>query len=328
MHIAKQNLKVQYIVTVLSILIFLLKVVAYLMTHSLSVLSDALESVVNIVGALIGSYSLFIAAKPKDKDHPYGHGKAEFISAAFQGSLIIGVGCLIIYKAIDSFTHPVTLHNLGSAIWLLAFIAIINIIIAIKLIRIGKKNNSLAIVSTGKLFQIDFFTTAAVAIGITLLILTGNDKIDSIIALALGVYVIYDGYKILRKSLAGIMDEADMVLLEEVIAEINLTRNEKWIDLHNLRVIKYGALMHIDCHLTVPWYFNVNEAHKAVDEFTQLIKNKFGASVEFYIHTDGCMPFSCPICTLQQCEKRTAPFVKKLDWTLENVLLDIKHQLK
>ena len=328
MHIAKQNLKVQYIVTVLSILIFLLKVVAYLMTHSLSVLSDALESVVNIVGALIGSYSLFIAAKPKDKDHPYGHGKAEFVSAAFQGSLIIGVGCLIIYKAIDSFTHPVSLHHLGSAIWLLAFIAIINIIIAIKLIRIGKKNNSLAIVSTGKLFQIDFFTTAAVAIGISLLILTGNDKIDSVIALALGIYVIYDGYKILRKSLAGIMDEADMVLLEEVIAEINLTRNEKWIDLHNLRVIKYGALMHIDCHLTVPWYFNVNEAHKAVDEFTQLIKNKFGASVEFYIHTDGCMPFSCPICTLQECEKRTAPFVKKLDWTLENVLLDIKHQLK
>jgi cation diffusion facilitator family transporter len=327
-HIAKQNLKVQYIVTVLSILIFLLKVVAYLMTHSLSVLSDALESVVNIVGALIGSYSLFIAAKPKDKDHPYGHGKAEFVSAAFQGSLIIGVGCLIIYKAIDSFTHPVSLHHLGSAIWLLAFIAIINIIIAIKLIRIGKKNNSLAIVSTGKLFQIDFFTTAAVAIGISLLILTGNDKIDSVIALALGIYVIYDGYKILRKSLAGIMDEADMVLLEEVIAEINLTRNEKWIDLHNLRVIKYGALMHIDCHLTVPWYFNVNEAHKAVDEFTQLIKNKFGASVEFYIHTDGCMPFSCPICTLQECEKRTAPFVKKLDWTLENVLLDIKHQLK
>jgi len=235
---------------------------------------------------------------------------------------------LIIYKAIDSFTHPVSLHNLGSGIWLLAFIAIINIVIAIKLIRIGKKNNSLAIVSTGKLFQIDFFTTAAVAIGISLLILTGNDKIDSVIALALGIYVIYDGYKILRKSLAGIMDEADMVLLEEVIAEINLTRNEKWIDLHNLRVIKYGALMHIDCHLTVPWYFNVNEAHKAVDEFTQLIKNKFGASVEFYIHTDGCMPFSCPICTLQQCEKRTAPFVKKLDWTLENVLLDIKHQLK
>jgi divalent metal cation (Fe/Co/Zn/Cd) transporter len=123
------------------------------------------------------------------------------------------------------------------------------------------------------------------------------------------------------------MDEADMVLLEEVITEINLSRNAKWIDLHNLRVIKYGALMHIDCHLTVPWYYNVNEAHEAVDDFTQLIKNKFGTSVEFYIHTDGCMPFSCPICTIELCEKRKAPFEKKLNWNLENVLSDSKHQL-
>ncbi len=324
---SKQNLKVQYFVTALTIIVFFLKVVAYVMTHSLSVLSDTLESVVNIAATLIGSYSLFVAAKPKDKDHPYGHGKAEFISAAFQGSLIIGVGCLIIYKAIDSFIHPVTLHNLGNGIWLLALIAIINLATALALNRLGKKNKSLAILSTGKLFQIDFFTTASVAIGIILLLITHYEKIDAIIALLLGVYVIYDGYKIVRQSLAGIMDEADMVLLEEVIAEINLSRNSKWIDLHNLRVIKYGALLHIDCHLTVPWFYNVNEAHDAVDDFTTLIKNKFGNSVEFYIHTDGCMPFSCPICTIENCDKRKAPFEKKLDWSLENVLLDCKHQL-
>jgi divalent metal cation (Fe/Co/Zn/Cd) transporter len=123
------------------------------------------------------------------------------------------------------------------------------------------------------------------------------------------------------------MDEADLALLEEVIAEINLSRNEKWIDLHNLRVIKYGALMHIDCHLTVPWYFNVNEAHASVDDFTRLIKNKFGDSVEFFVHTDGCMPFSCPICTIEACEKRKSPFEKKLNWNVENVLSDSKHQL-
>jgi cation diffusion facilitator family transporter len=326
-HSAKQNLRVQYIVTVLSIVVFILKGFTYYITHSLSVLSDTLESVVNIAATLVGSYSLYVAAKPKDTDHPYGHGKAEFVSAAFQGTLIVGVGCLIIYKAFDSFVHPVSLHNLEKGVWLLVIIALINIVVAVILISLGKKNNSLAIISTGKLFQIDFFTTASVAIGIVLLLLTGNDKIDAIIALALGVYVIYDGFKIVRQSLAGIMDEADMVLLEEVIAEINLSRNEKWIDLHNLRVIKYGALMHIDCHLTVPWYYNVNEAHEAVDQFTQLIKNRFGASVEFYIHTDGCMSFSCPICTIQNCEKRNAPFEKRLEWNLENVLKDIKHQL-
>jgi divalent metal cation (Fe/Co/Zn/Cd) transporter len=103
------------------------------------------------------------------------------------------------------------------------------------------------------------------------------------------------------------MDEADMALLEEVIFEINQSRNENWIDLHNLRVIKYGSLMHIDAHLTVPWYYNVNEAHAAVDDLTTLIKKKFGNTIEFYIHTDGCMPFSCAICTLSTCEKRTSP---------------------
>jgi len=324
---SKQNLKVQYFVTALTIVVFFLKAVTYVLTHSLSVLSDTLESVVNIVATLVGSYSLFIASKPKDKDHPYGHGKAEFISAAFQGSLIVGIGCLIIYKAIDSFIHPVSLHNLKNGIWLLVIIAIINLVTALFLNGIGKKSKSLAIISSGKLFKIDFFTTASVAIGILLLLITGYQKIDAFIALFLGIYVIFDGYKIVRQSLAGIMDEADMELLEEVIAEINKDRNKHWIDLHNLRVIKYGALMHIDCHLTVPWFFNVNKAHAVVDEFTRLIKNKFGDSVEFFVHTDGCMPFSCPICTIENCTERQSVFEKKLNWNVENVLLDSKHQL-
>jgi cation diffusion facilitator family transporter len=324
---SKQNLKVQYFVTALTIVVFLLKVVTYILTHSLSVLSDSLESVVNIVATIVGSYSLFVASKPKDKDHPYGHGKAEFISAAFQGTLIIGIGCLIIYKAIDSFIHPFSLQNLNNGIWLVVIIAIINLVTALVLNRIGKKNKSLAILASGKLFQIDFFTTAAIAIGFILLLVTGYQKIDTLIALFLGIYVIFDGYKIVRQSLAGIMDEADMVLLKEVITEINLSRNAKWIDLHNLRVIRYGSLLHIDCHLTVPWYYNVNEAHEAVDDFAVLIQNKFGDSVEFFVHTDPCMPFSCPICTIENCEQRIAPFEKKLNWNIENVLSNSKHQL-
>ena len=327
MSYSKQNLKVQYFVTALTIVVFLLKVVTYILTHSLSVLSDSLESVVNIVATIVGSYSLFVASKPKDKDHPYGHGKAEFISAAFQGTLIIGIGCLIIYKAIDSFIHPFSLQNLNNGIWLVVIIAIINLVTALVLNRIGKKNKSLAILASGKLFQIDFFTTAAIAIGFILLLVTGYQKIDTLIALFLGMYVIFDGYKIVRQSLAGIMDEADMVLLKEVITEINLSRNAKWIDLHNLRVIRYGSLLHIDCHLTVPWYYNVNEAHEAVDDFAVLIQNKFGDSVEFFVHTDPCMPFSCPICTIENCEQRIAPFEKKLNWNIENVLSNSKHQL-
>jgi cation diffusion facilitator family transporter len=326
-HSSKQNLKIQYTLTGLTVIVFILKVATFLITHSLSVLSDTLESVVNIIATIVGSYSMYIAAKPKDKDHPYGHGKAEFVSSAFQGSLIIGVGCLIIYESIDSFLHPGTLHNLGNGFWLLILIAVINIATALFVMRIGKKHNSMALVTSGKLFLIDFFTTISVAIGILILIITNIQKVDSIIAILLGAWVVYDGYKILRVSLAGIMDEADMALLENVIAEINTHRNDSWIDLHNLRVIKYGPLMHIDCHLTMPWYLNVHEAHNVMDTFTDLIKSKFGDSVEFFIHIDGCMPFSCAICTIAECEKRQHFFQKRLDWTMENVLSNHKHQL-
>jgi cation diffusion facilitator family transporter len=326
-HHSKQNLKIQYYLTGLSVLVFVLKLIAFLMTHSLSVLSDTLESVVNIIATLVGSYSMFIAAKPKDKDHPYGHGKAEFVSAAFQGSLIIGVGCLIIYESIDSFLNPGTLHNLGNGFWLLVLIAVINISTALFVLRMGKKNKSVALVTSGKLFLIDFFTTLSVAIGLLILIITNIQRVDAIIAILLGCWVLYDGYKILRASLAGIMDEADMALLENVISEMNANRNDNWIDLHNLRVIKYGPLLHIDCHLTMPWYLNVNEAHFIMDNFTDLIKSKFGDSVEFFIHIDGCMHFSCAICNIQNCDKRQNPFQKKLNWTMENVLSNYKHQL-
>ncbi len=327
MHSAKQNLKVQFFVTALSIVLFILKFVAYFMTHSLSVLSDALESIVNVLAGLIGLYSLYVASKPKDKDHPYGHGKAEFISAAFEGSLIITAGVIIFYESIHSFYEPTALHSLDNGIWVLVSTAVLNLVAGVFAQKIGKKNKSLALVSSGKHLLIDSYTTFAVAIGIGIVLVTNLTGIDSVIAILMGLWIIYNGYKIIRESFAGIMDEADIALLEEVIDELNKFRNDKWIDLHNLRVIKYGAHIHIDCHLTVPWYFNVNEAHFVVDDFTTLIKNRFGDSVEFFIHTDGCMPFSCAICTIHHCAQRKFAFEKKLDWNIENVLSNLKHQL-
>jgi cation diffusion facilitator family transporter len=297
------------------------------MTHSLSVLSDALESIVNVLAGAIGLYSLYVASKPKDKEHPYGHGKAEFISAAFEGSLIITAGLIIFYEAINAFFHPTKLHSLDNGIWVLLTTAFLNLFAGWMAKSMGKKNKSLALVSSGQHLILDSFTTFAVTIGIGIVLLTNLTGIDAGLAVLMSFWIIYNGYKIIRASLAGIMDEADLALLEEVIAELNKNRNINWVDLHNLRVIKYGSLMHIDCHLTVPWYLNVNEAHQVVEDFTTLIKNKFGASIEFFVHTDGCMPYSCPICCVENCKERKTPFEKKLDWTIENVLSDLKHQL-
>jgi len=297
------------------------------MTHSLSVLSDALESIVNVLAGAIGLYSLYVASKPKDKEHPYGHGKAEFISAAFEGSLIIAAGLIIFYESISAIFKPSELHSLDNGLWVLLVTAFLNLFAGLIAKRMGTKNKSLALVSSGQHLILDSFTTFAVSIGIGIVLLTNITGIDAILAILMSFWIIYNGYKIIRASLAGIMDEADLALIEEVVSELNKNRNVQWVDLHNLRVIKYGSLMHIDCHLTVPWFLNVNEAHQVVEEFTNLIKNKFGASIEFFVHTDGCMSYSCPICLAENCAQRKAPFEQKLDWTIENVLSDLKHQL-
>jgi len=138
----------------------------------------------------------------------------------------------------------------------------------------------------------------------------------------------YNGYKIIRASLAGIMDEADMQLLKRLVVLLNGNRRKNWIDLHNLRVIKYGVVLHIDCHLTLPWYMNIHEAHKEIDILIELIKTEFGDAIETFVHTDGCLDFSCNICTKQDCNVRQHPFKEKIEWTLQNVIVNKKHRLQ
>ncbi len=327
MEASKQNLKVQLWVTILSLVLFIAKVVAYYLTNSLAILTDALESIVNVVAGFIGLYSLYVAAKPKDLEHPYGHGKAEFISAAVEGTLIVGAGFLIIYETVQKFVHDKPVSSLDTGLYLVAATAIINYIAGTVCIRIGTKNKSLALQASGKHLQTDTYSTLAIIAGLILMITTKLYWLDKAIALAMSVFIIYNGYIIIRKSLAGIMDEADIELLKQMLTVLNANRRANWIDLHNLRVIKYGSLLHVDCHLTVPWYLNVHEAHIEVDELSKLIRKEFGEAIELFVHTDGCLPISCPICVKDDCPVRQRPFQERLEWTLENIISNKKHSV-
>lgn len=322
----QQNFKLQLFIALLSVVLFSAKMVAYYFTHSLAILTDALEGTVNVVAGFIGLYSLYIAAKPSDKEHPYGHGKAEFVSAAVEGTLITISGLYILYEAVKTlFISSREIHQLDTGLILVGITAVVNYIAGAICISIGKKNKSLALQASGKHLQIDTYSTAAIIIGLAIILFTHLYWIDKAIAFVISLIILYNGYKILRESLAGIMDEADMQLLKNKIEVLNNNRKESWIDLHNLRVIKYGSLMHIDCHLTVPWFLNVHEAHKEVDELTNIIKENFGDSIELFVHTDGCLDFSCSICTKQNCNERKSPLQHKVEWTLENVLCNNKH---
>ena len=159
-----------------------------------------------------------------------------------------------------------------------------------------------------------------------LIAITGYVWIDSVVALLFALIILYTGVKILRSSLAGIMDEADDELLKDVVAYLNDHRKNNWIDLHNLRIIKYGTVLHLDCHLTVPWFLNVHEAHAEIDELSSLIKTKYGNSVELFVHTDGCLDFSCKVCLKSDCPVRQNTFVKKINWNVENISQNKKHK--
>ena len=328
MQKAQYNLKVQKGIAAISIVLFIVKVVAWYLTNSVAILTDALESIVNVVAGLIGVYSLYVSAKPKDYDHPYGHGKVEFISAAIEGTLITVAGFIIIYESINNLLHPHTLQKLDYGIILVAITAIVNYLAGALCIRTGKKNNSLALIASGRHLQSDTWSTIGIIIGLALILFTHITWLDSAVAMLFAFIIIFTGYKIVRSSVAGIMDEADAALLKKMVVMLNNHRPENWIDLHNLRIIKYGGTIHLDCHLTVPWYLNVHEAHKEIDALSGLVKKEYGESVELFVHSDGCLDFSCAICTKSDCAVRKHAFEKKIEWTMDNISSNQKHRVE
>ena len=327
MQTADYNLTIQKRVAAVSVVLFIIKLVAWYITASVAILTDALESIVNVIAGLIGVYSLYVSAKPMDRDHPYGHGKAEFISAAVEGVLVAIAGLLMIYEAINNLRHPHEIKKLDYGIILVAVTAGINYFTGTICIKTGRKNNSLALISSGKHLQSDTWSTLGIIVGLILLLLTGYVWIDSAVAILFSFILIFTGYKIVRSSVAGIMDETDTALLKKMVNMLNASRRENWIDLHNLRIIKYGSRIHLDCHLTVPWYLNVHEAHKEIDALSTLVKNEYGDSVELFVHSDGCLDFSCKICTKADCSVRKHLFEKKIEWTMENISSNSKHSV-
>lgn len=325
---SQQNLRVQKWIAALSVVLLAVKVFAYYRTGSVSILTDALESIVNVAAGFIGLYSLYVAAKPRDEDHPYGHGKAEFLSAAVEGTLIAVAGALIIYKAVESLLYPHPIHQLNQGLLLVAAAGLINGAAGYYCLRIGRKNHSLALQASGKHLLSDTVSTLAIVVGLVLLYLTGWAWIDAVVALLFGGWILITAWGILRRSIAGIMDEADVKLLNQLVELLNASRQINWVDLHNLRVIRYGAVLHIDCHLTVPWYMNVHEAHREIDRLTAIVREQFGESVEFFVHSDGCLPFQCRICSKMDCTERKHNFEQKINWTLKNIVSNKKHGAK
>ncbi len=327
MPIERENYNFQKIIAFVGVVLLAIKLAAWYITDSVAILTDALEGIVNVIAAFIGLYSLYLSSQPKDKNHPYGHGKVEFISAGIEGVMIAFAGLWIIFEAINHIINPQEIKQIDIGIVLIVFAGVTNFVVGYLAVKKGKKNNSIALISSGKHLISDTYTTLGVIIGLIIIKVTSIYWLDSVFAMVFGIIIIFTGVKILRQSVAGIMDEADTQLLENMVETLNKNRVPNWIDLHNLRIIKFGSGLHIDCHLTVPWYLTVKEAHEEVDAIEALIQKKYGNNIELFVHSDYCKPKSCEICTKVDCDVRVKPFIQQIDWNLSNVVDNKKHQL-
>jgi len=306
--------------------LMLIKFLAFWVTRSNAILTDALESIVNVVAAGFAWYSIRLASQPRDINHPYGHGKIEFFSAGFEGGLIIIAGILIIYQSISHLIHPAALQQLPTGIVLISVTVVINAILGFWLQNEGKKADSLTLVADGKHLVTDSLSSLVLVIGVAVIYLTGIRILDSLLSLAFAGYILFSGFGLVRQSVAGLMDEANTETLQRVLEILRTHRSAAWIDIHNLRVQRYGADLHIDCHLTLPYYWDLNKVHEEVSTLSDLVTNHFQGSVEFFIHNDPCLPPDmCRTCHVENCPVRQHPYTQPIEWTTQTLTRNQKH---
>jgi cation diffusion facilitator family transporter len=313
---------------VVSVGLVAIKFYAYQLTRSQAVLTDALESIINVFTSGFALYSLHLAGQPKDENHPYGHGKVENLSLGFEGGLILMAGAFILYKASLSMLHPQPVARPDWGVLLLASTAVVNLGVGLVLVRAGKRLKSVALVGDGQHLYIDALTSIVSSVALVLVAATGVVRFDAGAALLLGGFILVNGWRMLRRSVSGLMDETDTAIVAEVIAELQAQRRAPWIDVHNLRVQRYGANLHIDCHMQMPYYFTLEQVHTQLHDIEELIRSRFAVEVEMFVHADPCTFAACSLCLMPDCPVRQHPFRHEVEWNLQNAVKNERHHLQ
>jgi cation diffusion facilitator family transporter len=309
-----------WVSTASSILILIIKFAAYNLTHSSAILSDALESIVNVTASIVALIIIRYMVEPADEEHPYGHGKLEFFSSAFEGGLIGFAALSIIYEAIQGFVKGSAIHQLDLGILVVVASGILNLFLALYLRHEGKKFNSETLQASGAHIMSDVWTTVGLFVGLGLIRLTGLIWLDSAIALLFGIQLCFSGYKIVRKSIAGLIDELDPKTLENLAKAIEKNRRPGVIDLHAVRMIRAGGFHHIEAHLVVPEYWNIAKVHDSSEEFAADIVLDYPYDGEVIFHFDPCYQSYCDVCDLLDCPIRKNEFKGLKNITLRELV--------
>jgi cation diffusion facilitator family transporter len=297
-----------------------LKFAAWVVTGATVLLADAAESIINVIAAAMATYSVALAARPADPQHPYGHGKAEALSAAVEGVMIGVAATVIVVESVRQIVTGPELEKLGTGIIVAGIAGAGNLLLGIYLVRVGRRERSEAIQADGTHILTDVVTTAGGIVALIAVHLTGFTLLDPIVALLVAANILVAGWKVARRALTGLLDEADFEFISQIAAHLEGQRCPEWIEIHQLRARRAGRGHHVDLHLTVPRYFSIETAHEAGDAVEILLRDfevEPGAAV---VHLDPCLPGNCPSCVVADCAVRSAPLRKQHPFDVQSLI--------
>ena len=317
---ARIRLRAGLLSLTVALLMLAAKYQAYRMTGSTAVLSDALESIVNVVAAVFAIGGLVFAGRPADRNHPYGHGKIEFFSAAFEGGLIAFASVVIVYEVVLILLAGAELRQISTGVLIVFATGLVNLVLGWYLVRTGRRYDSLTLVADGKHVIADFWTSAGVVVGLLLVHFTGLAWLDPLVALLVALSLMWTGYRLVRHAAGGLLDEEDPVLLSRVLNALQAYVGHGVIRVHHLRAIRSGRFHHVEAHLVVPEFWSVDKAHGVSEDVAACVIRDLGVEGEMVFHTDPCHRIYCATCDLEDCPVRREPFLGATPLTLEEAV--------
>lgn len=302
---------------VASVALILIKFVGYSLTGSAALLSDSLESSIHIVTSGFALFSIWLSRIPRDHNHPYGHGKIEYISAAIEGGMVIAAGLgVIIVSVARLFDQPeLPRMELGALVSLVA--AAVSGAVGTAMLRAGRRLGSMTLEADGLHLRTDAVTSAGAFVGLSAVWVTGWAWVDSVVAILLALHMLREGGAMARRALSGIMDETNPELLTRIAGALERRREPGWLSPHKARVQHLGAEYHIDLHLVFPRFWTLERAHEAAHDANDALVAEFGGNAEVMTHAEPCTELHCVDCDLDDCVVRFAPFAARPRWTAE-----------
>ena len=252
------------------------KLTAYFLTHSVALLADAAEDVVHGGATAFAAFSLWYAAVPADSRHPYGHGRIAYFSAGFEGALILAAAVAVVWTGITGLVHGTQLQHVGLGLAIAAVLVLINLMLGLTLIRVGRRHNALILVANGRHALADMWTTLAAIVGVALVRITGVPWLDPLAALVIGAWIMLNGVAMARRSFAGLMDSVDPKLaglLTDCLQE--QTNAGRIAGFHQLRCRRLNDEIWVDVHVLVPGDHAITDAHVRVTELEESIRRLF-----------------------------------------------------